>query len=214
MKFLTASQSTQTKLRSELHSTFPAAKLEGRVPHAHEIATTHNDYLDACIEEIVRCSTTSTTPSRSTTRDVVVLGHVIPKGTRVVFASNGGGVLVPAFPIADNLRNETYHKASGGKTGEWDVRGLTEFRPERWLVRDKDTGLDVFDAQAGPQLQFGAGLRGCYGRKLAYLEMRLAIVLIIWTFELMQVPERYSSWEAMEQLTRCPVQVYLKLKET
>ncbi|CAO2649095.1 Nn.00g100440.m01.CDS01 [Neocucurbitaria sp. VM-36] len=213
LKLLAKSQDVQQKLRSELRSTFTVAESEGRVPDAHEIATTQSHYLDACLEEILRCSQTAVIPSRTATTDAVVLGHVIPKGTRVLMCGHGGGILMPSFKIDDTLRSKSYHNADGGKVGVWDLEGMTDFKPDRWLVQDAATDSRIFDSTAGPHLLFGAGPRSCFGRRLAYLELRLAIVLIIWSFELQPVPERYASWEAMEQLTHSPVQSYVKLVE-
>ncbi|KAF1845896.1 cytochrome P450 [Cucurbitaria berberidis CBS 394.84] len=213
LKLLAGSQDIQRKLRSELRSSFAAAHSQNRVPDAHEIATTQNHYLDACLEEILRCAQTATIPSRTATTDAVILGHVIPKGTRVMMCGLGGGLMVPPFEIDDALRSKSYHVAGGGKVGEWGSGDMTEFKPDRWLVKDSATDSQVFDAMAGPHLQFGAGPRSCFGRKLAYLELRLAIVLVIWSFELKPVPERYASWEAVEGLTHAPVQSYVRLVE-
>jgi len=124
---------------------------------------------------------------------------------------HGGGVMQRPFEIDNKLRNETYLKSDGGKTGDWDPESIREFNPERWLVHDKANDSKVFDSSAGPHIMFGAGPRGCFGRKLAYLELRLAIVLIVWSFELQPVPEKYASWEAMDQLTHSPIDCYVKL---
>jgi cytochrome P450 len=82
------------------------------------------------------------------------------------------------------------------------------------MVRDSATGAEVFDASAGPHMAFGAGLRGCFGKKLAYLELRLAIVLILWHFELGEVKGEYASFEAIDQLTHAPVVCYVNLVKT
>jgi cytochrome P450 len=44
---------------------------------------------------------------------------------------------------------------------------------------------DEFDPSAKPVLAFGLGLRGCFGKRLAYVEIRILITLIIWNFELL-----------------------------
>ncbi|KAF2828307.1 cytochrome P450 [Ophiobolus disseminans] len=205
VKFLAADQAVQSKLRSTLQSLYPAARSENRFPSAQEIATTPSNYLDACIEEIIRCGGTAGVLTRTTTTDVIILGHAIPKGTRIVMMSHGGGVMEPPFKIDDKLRNETYLKSDSRRTGDWDTENIQEFNPERWIVNGE------FDASAGPHIMFGAGPRGCFGRKLAYLELRLAIVLIIWTFELQDVPEKYAGWEAIDQLTHGPIDCYVRL---
>jgi cytochrome P450 len=55
---------------------------------------------------------------------------------------------------------------------------MSNFSPERWLVNDETTGIWVYDATAGPVFPFGLGMRGCFGRKLAYYELRIVITLI------------------------------------
>lgn len=212
LKFLAAHPSVQKALRTSLYTTFAAARSASRAPSAAEITTITNHYLDAVLEECIRCSTTSVLPSRTTTRDAVVLGHVIPKGTRVAIISIHAGANAPAWPIPDSLRSASYHNTGGGKTGNWDPDTIADFDPQRWLVRDRE-GKQVFDAMAGPHLQFGAGQRGCYGKKMAYLELRIAIVLVVWAFELKGVPEAYAGWNTVEMLTRSPVQAYVRLGE-
>jgi cytochrome P450 len=202
----------QTKLRTELHSVFAAAGVENRVPSAHEIATIRSDYLDACIEELIRCAQTANMTTRTATQDAVVLGHLIPKGTRIAMCGHGGGVMEPTFDIPDAMRSSQYRKADGGRTGSWEPTTMKTFDPERWLVPDA-TGRRVFDALAGPMIVFGAGPRGCFGRKLAYLELRLAIVLVVWTFVLNEVPEAYAGWEAIDGLTHAPILSYVQLSK-
>ena len=48
-----------------------------------------------------------------------------------------------------------------------------------------EKGGEVFDSTAGPQLAFGLGPRGCYGRRMAFLQLRIFTVLLIWKFELL-----------------------------
>jgi cytochrome P450 len=204
----------QTKLRTTLHAAFADAHASNRVPNAHEIATASILYLDACLEEILRHACTGSVTSRTATQDAVVLGAVIPKGTMLIMGGAGGGILEPPFSIPDNLRSSHYHKAGGGKIGTWDVSSMQDFVPERWLVRDEKSGEDVFDGSAGPQLSFGGGLRGCYGKKMAYLELRMAVVLVLWFFELQGVPEELGGLEGMDGLTHAPVQCYVRLRKT
>jgi hypothetical protein len=128
-----------------------------------------------------------------------------------MICGNGGGILTPSFKIDAALRSKSYHNADGGKVGVWESEGMEKFKPDRWLEYNQAAACKIFNPAAGPHLLFGAGPRSCFGRKLAYLELRLAIVLVLWTFELQPVPERYGSWEAMEQLTHSPIQCYVKL---
>jgi cytochrome P450 len=86
---------------------------------------------------------------------------------------------------------------------------MDAFRPERWLDESGD-----FDSQAGPTIPFGLGTRGCYGRRLAYLEMRIVITLLIWNFELQSCPKEVSSYDTKETLTLKPQQCYVRLRQT
>ncbi|KAH7400604.1 cytochrome P450 [Phaeosphaeria sp. MPI-PUGE-AT-0046c] len=211
LKILTRHQDIQSKLRSEFRAVFAAAHAEGRVPTANEIVTCQSAYLDAFVEEVNRWSCTASVSSRTALKDAVILGHVIPKGTTLYLMGSGHSVVRPAFDIPDNLRSEQYHKAGGGKVGTWDPNGIELFRPERWLVHDKQTNTEVYDAFAGPHLAFGGGLRGCFGKKLAYMELKLAIILMVWNFEFLDLPDAYSSFQAVDGLTSSPLQCYIKV---
>ncbi|KAF3051991.1 hypothetical protein E8E11_010563 [Didymella keratinophila] len=213
MKQLAGHPDVQFELRNELRESYSAAFTEGRVPATHEIVNTPVHYLDACIEELVRCSQTAPVTSRIASTNAVVLGHVIPKGTRGIMMGRSAGILKPSHKIPDSLRSPTFHNAGGGKIGAWDESSPEEmlaFNPERWLKTEAN-GSRVFDATLSPHLSFGAGPRGCFGRKLAYLELRFAIVLVLWHFELQKVPEHLDSYEPIEQLTHNPLQCYVKL---
>jgi cytochrome P450 len=68
---------------------------------------------------------------------------------------------------------------------------MTLFKPERWIVGDE------FDATAGPQLAFDLGTRGCYGKRLVYVEMRILLTLIVWNFELLPYPTALPSYKSI-----------------
>jgi cytochrome P450 len=92
----------------------------------------------------------------------------------------------------------------------WANEDMDKFKPERWLVHD-EKGDEKFSATAGPTLPFGLGLRGCFGRKLAYMELKLFTTVMMWSFEFQRCPESLSSYESVEGLTRKPVQCYVRL---
>jgi cytochrome P450 len=60
---------------------------------------------------------------------------------------------------------------------------------------------------------FGLGPRSCFGRRLAYLELRLTLVMIFWNFELKKCPEELSSYNAITKLTRMPKQAFIRLEK-
>jgi Cytochrome P450 len=125
---------------------------------------------------------------------------------------NGPGYWSEGFEIPDSVRSETARSNKGRQVGSWDPKDLQKFKPERWLVKD-EAGNEEYDAMAGPQLLFGLGPRGCFGKRLAYLEERLMLVMIFWTFELKKCPDELSGYTASDKLTRKPHQVFVKLEK-
>ena len=66
----------------------------------------------------------------------------------------------------------------------WADGNIGAFIPERWLKLDVGNGKTTFDGQAGPNLAFAAGSRGCSGKRIAYPALRILTVLILWSYEL------------------------------
>ncbi|KAL8645431.1 MAG: hypothetical protein Q9226_007305, partial [Calogaya cf. arnoldii] len=179
-KYLTDLPQIQTELRLVLFETLLAAKEENRVFTLEEIRRANIPYLDAVIEEMLRIN--AVTVTREALCDTTILGCPIKKGTQVFFVSNGPGFLSPSLPVDGSKRSSTSLEAKINAT--WDeTLDLTIFNPERWLVR-KNTGDGLsadevdFDGAAGPQLVFGLGRRACWGRRLAYMEMKVMIAML------------------------------------
>jgi cytochrome P450 len=215
LKFLADDQSVQAKLRSSLQDSMPKAKSEMRNPTIEEILRTKNHYLDATIEEFLRCSGTVPMVDREALCDTELLGRRIPKGTVVLLLGQGASMRSPAFDIDPSLRRQTSEGTwAGEKERAWDPDGINEFDPERWLVASSSdgSGAKEFDGTAGPQLAFSLGPRGCYGKRLAYLELRILLSLIVWNFELLQCPQELSGYEGIAGITRKPVQCYVRLR--
>ncbi|KAH7142623.1 cytochrome P450 monooxygenase [Dactylonectria estremocensis] len=214
IKFLADNQDAQTKLRTTLQAAHPAAFAGKRNPTAAEIMRiTPVPYLEAVIEEIVRLSGTSDSIQRVATKDTEVLGHHIPKGTELWMLGMGPSMLEPCFKIDDNLRSASSRKVSAeGRVRAWDEStDMAAFTPERWI--QIENGKEVFDALSGPVLTFGLGTRGCYGKRLAYVEMRLLITLIIWNYTLLTCPPELSGYEALNGVTRKPRKAYARLEK-
>ncbi|CAL3971619.1 unnamed protein product [Diplocarpon coronariae] len=209
LKLFADNPDVQGKFRSEIQSAQNAAVSENRIPSVEEITKTNIPYMDAVVEEIVRCSLTEATIARTAMADVEVLGHRIPKGTDVFLMGNGPSFFSPAFQIHDKLRSQTCLSAKE-RVGSWDPEDMAVFNPERWLA--EEDGTKVFNAAAGPLLTFGLGPRGCYGRRMAYLEMKIFLTLIVWTFELQRCPAGLSGYAAVDKLTHAPRQCYVRLR--
>ncbi|KKY33983.1 putative cytochrome p450 [Diaporthe ampelina] len=215
VKHMAASPGVQGKLRGVLRAAFGAGGGGGGVPTAEQISTADIPYLDAVVEEMVRCAGTSPATMRTAVHDTMLLGHTIPKGVDVFMMSNGPGYMAPNTlneSIPEHARSASSQANKDRAVPPWDPRDMTAFKPERWIKTDGG-GAEVFDIHSGPVLQFGGGLRGCFGKKMAYLEMKIFIALLVCAFDLETVPEKLRGFEAFDCLTHKPKQCYVVLKE-
>ena len=214
VKLLADNQEKQTELRRALESNHKVSLSENRNPSAHEIAHTAIPYLDATMEEILRLSPPLSLLSRENDVDTVVLGHRIPKNTNVIMHNKGPSFFEPSLHIDESLRSSA-SQAAAKEHGvrEWSPDGMDQYRPERWLVPSGSNDRLEFDATAGPTITFGLGVRGCYGRRLGYLELRILLTLVVWNFELLPCPEELSSYGGLDGLTHKPLQAYARLKQ-
>lgn len=217
MKHLAQHPEAQRKAREGLRAVYANAHAHGRLPSVAEIIKTPVPYLEALIEEILRLSGPVGATARETNVDTTIMGRHVPKGTTVFLAIHGPGLTGPS--VKDTAAAAFGLSAQGGekpyshtKRANWDDMDPTAFIPERWLAKDVE-GNVVYDAQAGPMLGFSLGMRGCFGRRLAYLTLRMLFTMLIWNFQLDAVPEELDSWKAIQILTRKPVQCYVRLSE-
>ena len=209
VKYLADNPQVQQRLRTILRTEFADAAAARAHPCADDIVKREIPYLDAVIEEILRCSQ-SGGAIRVAKVETEVLGYRIPAGTDVFLLANGPSFLSPGFEIEESRRSPSSQANKDKSGGVWDSADVGTFNPERWLTHD-EKGAEVYDARAGPQLAFGLGPRGCFGKKLAYIELRIMIVLLVWEFELKKTPPELSGYEAVDTLTHRPQQCFLRL---
>lgn len=208
-KLLSDNQQIQQKLREAIQTAFPAAAAESRLPTAEEITKANIPYLDASIEESLRLGIPTPLVAREAMEDTMLLGHHIPKGTALLISSVGPSYRSQAAPIADSARSETSKTKHWG--GTWNLDDVEDYKPERWLTEAED-GQMVFDPQAGPFLTFSLGPRGCFGRKLAYLEMRLVVVLLLWKFQFRELSGELANYMTDEAVTVMPKNCYVGIE--
>ncbi|KAI4858863.1 putative benzoate 4-monooxygenase cytochrome P450 [Hypoxylon rubiginosum] len=127
----------------------------------------HLDYLNAVIEESLRIyPPTPGNFSRRTDVSTEIDGHVVPPGTSV-------GV-------------HQYSASHSPQNFLWPE----QFAPERWLKHaPKEYENDIREA-AQP---WGVGPRNCVGKSVAALEIRMALALLLWSFD-MELPEGSKGW--------------------
>ncbi len=208
-KYLTGYPHTQAKLREELYSTITEAVREGRPPTFEELRRARLPYLEAVIEEARRL--TPFVIVRETAQDTEILGCKVPKGVQCLMVSAGPGITLPSVPVDDKTRSLTSKTAK--PWGKWDEsRDLRLFEPERWLKPREDGGIE-FDATSGPQLGFGMGTRQCWGRRLAQLVVRTVIALVVWEFEMMEIPDELGGYAGIDGISREPVKAFARLRK-
>ena len=117
--------------------------------------------------------------------------------------------MTPPKAVDESLRSASSQE-NKSRVGVWDAATINTFDPERWLTQDENGQL-FFNTSAGPAHPFGAGPRGCYGRKLANLTLKIVLALILWQFELLSLPEELASFKGEDKLTHEPQQMYLRL---
>ncbi|XP_046970874.1 probable cytochrome P450 49a1 [Vanessa cardui] len=137
----------QDKLYKEI-----SGVLKGRPLRAGDVA--QMPYLKACIKEVLRMYPVVIGNGRQLTKDTIICGYNIPKGTQVIFQH---------YVMGNS--EEYFSKAS-------------EFRPERWLQRS------TYKHHAFASLPFGFGKRMCLGRRFAELEMQVVICKMVNSFRM------------------------------
>lgn len=212
-KFIAASQTSQSRLREALHAAHKDAFAAQRPPTIEEITHTHIPYLDAVTEETLRMARTLPILLRRSTCDTTIMGHAIPKGTTLLIITHGPSFLTPSIPVEEGSRGHSGNSAKS-RYGEWDDENVEAFMPERWLKLEDIEGekKEVFDPMAGPMLAFGGGPRGCFGRKLAYMELKVTITLMVWAFEFGVLPNGMDDMVAVDRMTSVPRQCHVRLK--
>ncbi|KAJ8115797.1 hypothetical protein ONZ43_g4589 [Nemania bipapillata] len=159
IRFMEAYPTVQTRLRSALLAAFPGPD----PPSAEDILETDVPYLDAACEESMRLAGTAKANFRQAVVDTEILGCKIPKGAEIFmnFHVNRQPALVDEPKHSNSIQSANARRGEGfqGRAG----LHLHLFQPERWLVKDEETGKEKFNAYALPQLAFGGGYRGCSG---------------------------------------------------
>jgi cytochrome P450 len=165
MKYLSNDQRVQKMLRKSIETSLNLTRSnpsETVVPGVDAIMDTSLPYLDAVIEEMLRKAVVASGISREAKFDTQILGHHIPKGTEVFFPNMGPSFQAAPIPVDESTRSASSRERKE-KFGEWDIETMEDFLPERWLVKD-ETGNVTYNPNAGPNLPFSAGIRGCFGK--------------------------------------------------
>lgn len=162
--YLARRPDVQAKLAKEVLSTFSSLD---QITSGSKLQSCK--YLTAFLEEALRMiPPVSAEPARTVLQGgTTVDGHYIPEGLHV---STG----LYCLSFNKDIYPDPFR-----------------FRPERWiLAEDNSVGspAESVAAAQGAFCAFSAGSRGCVGKNLAWLEMRIVIAKALWTFEVKAGP--------------------------
>lgn len=214
VKYMAYHAEVQRRLRKAMQDAHAVAWAESRWPTMTEILSASAPYLDAVLEESLRCSSVATLIIRRTTCDTQILGHPVPKGIDVIIPLTGPSLTEPALSIPESIRTDTCRNAQG-RVPAW-ADDITEYKPERWLKDERNAAgemVEVFDPLAGPTLAFSSGPRQCFGKRQAYLLLRTTMTLLLWNFAFEPVGEPLGGWEVTERLVNLPKNCYVRLRK-
>ncbi|XP_064021813.1 cytochrome P450 27C1 isoform X2 [Pogoniulus pusillus] len=116
--------------------------------------------IRAVLKETLRLYPVLPGNGRVTQKDLVVGGYLIPKGTQLALCH-----------YTTSYSEENFSMAN-------------EFRPERWLRKDNLDRVDNFGS-----IPFGYGIRSCIGKRVAELEIHLALIQLLQNFEIKISPQ-------------------------
>ncbi|KAI7815333.1 cytochrome p450 [Rhyzopertha dominica] len=153
--FLAKNKEAQSKLREELISLLPL-----KSDHISANILDKAQYLKATLKEIMRLAPIGAVNMRTNTKDLVLCGYQIPKGTELL-----------SMNLTLSTATDKYFPKAN------------QFIPERWL-RETKGELSYKNVNPFLSLPFGFGPRSCIGRRFAQLEMETILAKIIRNFEL------------------------------
>ncbi|XP_014810062.1 PREDICTED: cytochrome P450 27C1 isoform X3 [Calidris pugnax] len=116
--------------------------------------------IRAVLKETLRLYPVLPGNGRVTQKDLIVGGYLIPKGTQLALCH-----------YTTSYSEENFSMAN-------------EFRPERWLRKGNLDRVDNFGS-----IPFGYGIRSCIGKRVAELEIHLALIQLLQNFEIKISPK-------------------------
>ncbi|XP_066465604.1 cytochrome P450 27C1 [Tiliqua scincoides] len=119
--------------------------------------------IRALLKETLRLFPVLPGNGRVTQKDMIVGGYLIPKGTQLALCHYATSYQEENFPFAN------------------------EFQPDRWLRKSNMDRVDNFGS-----IPFGYGIRSCIGKRIAELEIHLALIQLLQHFEIQISPQTKS----------------------
>ncbi|KEF61099.1 uncharacterized protein A1O9_02664 [Exophiala aquamarina CBS 119918] len=167
--YLARNESVLRRLLSEIRNTFGCLDEIHSSPKMDSCV-----YLNACIEETLRLApaVASQLPREVMRGGIVIDGEYVPEGIVVG---------VPSYVV---------HHTREAFPQSWS------FQPERWIagseLADHSTVVSKEDIARAREAMcpFSLGSRGCIGKTFAYMEMRIALASVLWSYDFKEVGGR------------------------
>jgi cytochrome P450 len=167
--YLARNESVLRRVQSEIRNAFSSPEEIHSGPKMDSCV-----YLNACIEETLRVApaVASQLPREVMKGGIVIDGEYIPEG--IVIG-------VPSYVV---------HHTKEAFPESWN------FRPERWMagseLGDDGTVVSKEDVRLARQAMcpFSLGSRGCVGKTFAYMEMRIVLASVLWSYDFKEVEGR------------------------
>jgi cytochrome P450 len=177
-------------------------------------------YLHACLEESLRVLSGNNTGLPRISPGALVDGHYVPKGVRVSPCHMSppprhNSSSHNSAPTSDSPHLPSYPKDDKYNlflTLVWQAHVQTSifalarspryfhdplhYRPQRWLPSDHPHYDAAFanDNRKG-LFSFSLGPRVCMGREMAWMQGRLFMAKVLWTFDVVKVPGQHVDLE-------------------
>ncbi|KAH7400894.1 cytochrome P450 [Phaeosphaeria sp. MPI-PUGE-AT-0046c] len=212
IKYLADTPEIQTQLRASLASALAHVSHPTQPLSARELINTSLPYLDAVIAETLRLSNTGPVSFRQTLVNCEIMGHNVPAGTPIILVTAGPSYDEPDTPSTRrqcSSKDSLHRHGKKLKTTSSEEEKVSSsiplnlFAPERWLSDG------VFVPDAVRMFPFSAGPRGCFGKKIAMLELRILIATLVMRFEFPRLAKALSGYEAQDNLTSRPQVCYV-----
>lgn len=203
VKYLADDQGVQDSLHEELTRLLPDS---GTAPTSEQIMATRLPYLDAFIAESLRYSCTGPISFREAVQDCNILGYRIPSGTPIVLMTQDVTHQQATYRSQELKPAPRSPAGPSGPDGQVTPEPpLDEFHPGRWL-----SSVGDFNPNAAASMPFSAGSRGCSGQKIAMLELRVFLVILLWNFRFARLDAGLSRYGSLDGLTRKPSCCFVK----
>ncbi|XP_032821326.2 cytochrome P450 27C1 [Petromyzon marinus] len=179
---------TQEAVLREVRERGPSG---GWAPSAEHVA--EMPLLRGVLKETLRLYPVLPGNGRVTQTDMVLGGHHIPKGTQLAMCHYSTSHDPATFPQPESFRPERWLRdgaSRGGPAGpHGDGSGEGEEEGEEEAAhRCPESAHESWHSQGFASIPFGYGVRSCIGRRVAELEIHLALARLLLEFRLEVLP--------------------------